>query len=61
MSKPIIGRFSNEQTRFIRHTNYRRSDFEYDQPQATWADVKRAAVILTIVGISIAAIKLLPL
>lgn len=38
MQKPIIGRYSNEQLRFIRNTGYKRSDFERDTPKATLRD-----------------------
>jgi hypothetical protein len=54
MTKPIIGRFSNEQIHFTRRTNYRRSDFEQDIPRATLADVKFAlAVIAAIVIVTV--------
>ena len=55
MTKPIIGRYSNEQTRFTRHTGLRRSDFECDMPRATMAEVKASVGILLTVVIAAAA------
>lgn len=57
MTKPIIGRFSNEQIHFTRRTNYRRSDFEQDIPRATWADVKFSLCILTVLAIVAIGLK----
>lgn len=49
---PVIGRYSNEQIRFTRRTNYKRSDFEQDMPRATLADVKFALAIIAIIVIA---------
>jgi hypothetical protein len=55
MTKPIIGRYSNEQLRFTRHTGYKRSDFEHDMPRATMADVKFSIAIILALVIGAAA------
>lgn len=55
MTRPIIGRFSNEQTRFIRQTGYKRSDFEQDMPRATLTEVKASLAIIAAVAMAAAA------
>lgn len=55
MSKPIIGRYSNEQTRFTRNSGLRRSDFEHDMPRATLAEVKASVAIFLAIAIAGAA------
>lgn len=52
MSKPIIGRFSNEQLRFTRNTGYKRSDFEQEPLRASFRDV----VFWTSIVVAIVAI-----
>lgn len=51
MSKPIIGRFSNEQLRFTRNTGYKRSDFEQEPPRASFRDVVFWVCIASGIGI----------
>ena len=58
MSKPIIGRFSNEQIRFTRHSGLKRSDFDCDMPRVTMADVKASLAIVIAVVIAGAAWRL---
>lgn len=51
---PVIGRYSNEQTHFIRRTNYKRSDFEQNMPRVTFTEAK--AYIAIVIAIVIAGV-----
>lgn len=60
MTKPIIGRYSNEQLRFTRNSGLKRSEFEPGLPRVTPADLKFslyiiAALLIVVLGFKVAA------